>query len=427
VFYFISILLLLLLLGLPVAFSLGISATLLMMILKGSIDINCGIVAQRILYGPNSFVLLAVPLFLFAGNLMSTGGINKRIFKLANSLVGHLKGGMGHANIVASLIFAGMSGAAISDAAGLGTVEIEMMTKAGYDKEFSCAITGASSTIGPIFPPSIPLVVYGFLASVSVGRLLVGGIIPALLIAGALMLMVTIYVKKRNYPQRKRASFRELLISFKEGFFPALTPIIIVGGMLGGIFTATESAAVASLYALILSCIVYKEMSLANLWRVIQKTARDTAVITFIISCASLYGWVVIRSRIPIILMEQMINITANPLAILLIINLGLLVVGCFMESVAALTILTPVLMPLILDLGIDPVHFGIIMVFNLMIGLITPPFGMVLFVLNKISGVPMEKITKAILPFLIPLVAVLLILTFLPDLVTYLPNLIFK
>ena len=427
VFIFIGVLLFLFLLGLPVAFGMGIGAVILMVISQGGVDINYGIVSQRLLYGVNNFILLSVPLFLLAGNLMNTGGVTKRIFKFANVLVGHLRGGLAYVNIVASIIFAGMTGTAISDAAGLGAVEIKAMTEAGYDKEFSCAITGASSTIGPIIPPSVPLIVYGILASVSIGRLLVGGIIPGLLIAIALMVMVNIYAKKRNYPREKRASFREFLVACKEAFFPCLTPVIIVGGIIGGIFTPTEAAAVASLYAFILGCLVYKEISLDSLWQIIQKTARDTAIITFIVSCASLYGWVLIRSRIPIILMEQMTSISTNPLIIVLILNCALLVVGCFMETIAALNILVPVLIPLMLNVGIDPLQFGLIMVFNLMIGLITPPFGMVLFVLNKISGVPVEKIIKATLPFLIPLLIVLLLMTFFPILVTYLPNLIFK
>jgi len=426
-FLFIGILLFLFLSGMPVAFGMGVGAVILMIISQGSLDINFGIVAQRLLHGANSFILLSIPLFLLAGNLMNTGGITQRIFKFANVMVGHLRGGLGHVNIVASIIFAGMTGTAVSDAAGLGTVEIKAMTDAGYDKEFSCAITGASSTIGPIIPPSLPLVVYGILASVSIGKLLVAGIIPGLLIAGALMVMVSIYAKKRNYPREKKASFREFLIASKEAFLPCMTPVIIVGGIVSGIFTPTEAAAVASLYAFILGFVIYREISWVDLWKIVQKTARDTAIITFITSCAYLYGWVIISSRIPIILMEQLTSISTNPLVILLILNGALLVVGCFMETIAALNILVPVLAPLILKVGIDPLHFGLIMVFNLMIGLITPPFGMVLFVLNKLSGVPVEKITKATLPFLIPLLAVLLLMTFFPGLVTYLPNLIFN
>ncbi len=425
-FLFIGILVFLFLIGCPVAFGMGITAVILMIISEGGIDINFGIIAQRLFYGVNNFILLSIPLFLFAGNLMNTGGITNRIFKFANVLVGHLKGGLGHVNIVASVIFAGMTGTAVSDAAGLGSIEIKAMTDAGYDAEFSCAITGASSTIGPIIPPSVPLVIYGILASVSIGRLLIGGIIPGLLIAVALMIMVTIYASKRNYPQEKKPNLKEIYIAFKEVLLPAMTPVIIVGGIVFGIFTPTEAAAVACLYAFILGCFVYREISFVDLWEIIQKIARDTAIITLIVSCASLYGWVLIRSRIPIILMEQITSMSTNPIVILILLNIALLVVGCFMETIAALNILVPVLTPLILAVGIDPLHFGLIMVFNLMIGLLTPPFGMVLFVLNKVSGVPVEKIVKATLPFLAPLLAVLLLITFFPSLVTFLPDLIF-
>jgi len=426
VFLFIGVLVFLFLLGIPVAFGMGLGAVILMVILQGGLDINYGIITQRLLYGANSFILLSIPLFLLAGNLMNTGGITQRIFKFANVMVGHLRGGLGHVNIIASIIFAGMTGTAVSDAAGLGTIEIKAMIDAGYDAEFSCAITGASSTIGPIIPPSVPLVIYGILASVSIGRLLVAGIIPGLLIGGALMIMVSVYAVKRNYPQEKKASLKEFFIAFKEAFLPCMTPVIIIGGIVSGIFTPTEAAAVACLYAFILGSLIYKEISLVDLWKLIEKTARDTAIITFIVSCASLYGWVLIRSRIPIILMKQITSISTNPLIILLMLNGALLVVGCFMETIAALNILVPVLAPLILSVGIDPLHFGLIMVFNLMIGLLTPPFGMVLFVLNKVSGVPVEKIVKATLPFLIPLLAVLLLMTFFPSLVTFLPDLIF-
>jgi len=421
---FLCVLLFLFLTGLPIALGMGIGSVVLMGIFS---DINYGIIFQRLVYGVNSFILLSIPLFLFAGNLMNTGGITHRIFKFANVLVGHLKGGLGHVNVVASIIFAGMTGTATSDAAGLGTVEIKAMTDAGYDKDFACAITAASSTIGPIIPPSVPLIVYGILASVSIGRLLIAGIIPGLLIGIALMLMIRMFAIKKNYPQGNRSSFRHFLESFKESFLPLMTPAIIIGGILSGVFTPTEAAAVASLYAFILNFTIYSEMSWVDLWKVIRKTARDTAIITFIISCASLYGWVLIRSRIPIILIETMSSITNDPLVTLIILNVALLVVGCFMETIAALSILVPVLTPLLLKVGIDPLHFGLIMVLNLMIGLLTPPFGLVLFVLNKVSGVPIEKIIKATLPFLIPLIAVLLLITFFPSLVTFLPNLIFN
>lgn len=426
VLLFVGILLVLFMIGMPVAFALGITSVLLLMIEQGGIDINYSMIAQRMLYGPNSFVLLSVPFFLLMGNLMNTGGMTNRIFKFANSMVGHLRGGLGHVNIVASIIFAGMSGTAVSDAAGLGTVEIEAMNKAGYDEDFSCAVTAASSTVGPIIPPSIPLVIYGVLASVSIAKLLIAGIIPGLLLAIAMMIMVAIMAKRRDFPRSTRASLKVFVTDFGHAFLPILTPIILIGGIFTGVFTATEAAAVAAIYALVLGCFVYREISLRKLIRILRDTARDTAIITFILACATLYGWVLIRSRIPILFLESMVGLTQNPIVILLILNAALIVVGCFMETIAALNILVPVLAPLIVTVGIDPIQFGIVMVLNLMIGVLTPPFGLVLFVINKVSNVPLGRIIRATAPFFIPLVIVLLLITLVPELVTFLPNLVF-
>ena len=424
---FFGVLLFFFMIGMPVAFALGVSAVLLMMIQQGGIDINFAMIAQRLFYGPNNFILLSVPLFLLAGNLMNTGGVTNRIFRFANAMVGHLRGSLGHVNIVASLIFAGMSGTAVSDAAGLGTIEIKAMNEAGYDKEFSCAVTAASSTVGPIMPPSIPVVIYGVLASVSIGKLLIAGILPGLLMAGAMMGLVYLYALKRDFPRNERVSGPEFLRAFAGGALPLLTPVILLGGIALGIFTPTEAAAVASAYALVLGCFAYKEISLQQLWRILGDTARDTAIILFILACSTLYGWVLIRSRIPILLMEQLTGLTQDPLYVLLILNGGLLIVGCFMETIAALNILVPVIIPLVKTVHIDLVQFGVIMVLNLMIGTLTPPFGLVLFVMNKISGVPLGRVIRATLPFLIPLFFVMLLITFFPALVTWVPNLVFS
>lgn len=423
---FIGILITLFILGMPVAFGLGVTALILAIIMEKSfLDINYGIIAQRIFYGPNNFLILAVPFFLLAGRLMNTSGITNRIFHFADTLVGHVEGGMGHVNVLGSMIFAGMTGVGTSDAAGLGTVEIKAMRDAGYDDDFTVAITGASATIGPIIPPSVPLVIYGVLGTVSVGRLLIGGIIPGILMGVALMVMISFYVRKKGYPKRNRANFSELLKAFKQALLPLMTPVILVGGMLSGIFTPTEAAAIAALYAFILGVFIYREISLSNFWVIIIETAKDTAIILFIVACAFYYGWVLIRSRIPIILLEQLTAITTDPLIILFILNGFFLIVGCFMETIAAMSILVPVLTPLIQKVGIDPLHFGLVMVLNLVIGLITPPFGMVLFVLNKVSLVPIHRIVKAILPFIIPLLVVLILITIYPPLVTFLPNLL--
>lgn len=423
---FVIILVVLFMIGMPVAFALGITGFVMLKVMWGD-SVSLGIISQRMLYGSNNFVLLAIPFFLLAGKLMNTGGITQRIFVFANMLVGRLRGGLGQVNIVASMIFAGMSGLAAADTAGLGIVELKAMKDAGYDMEFACAVTGASATVGPIIPPSVPLVIYGVLANVSIGQLLVGGIIPGFLVGFALMTYVWFYAGKKGFPQGQKTNVDELWRAFKHALGPILTPVILIGGMLSGIFTATEAAATAALYAFILGCFVYREISLSDLWRILKETARDTAVLTFIISCALFYGWVLIRSRTPIMLVDLFAGISTNPLVVLLILNAFLLFIGCFMETIAAMSILIPVLTPLLTKVGIDPLHFGIVMVLNLMIGLLTPPFGINLFILNKISGVPTLSIAKACVPFFIPLIGVLILITVFPSIVTFLPHLVFS
>ena len=397
-----------------------------MIIEKGNFNVDTAIIAHKMFSGINRFTILAIPLFLLAGRLMNAGGMTDKIFKFADVLIGHWKGGMGHVNVLASVIFAGMTGTAVSDAAGLGVIELKAMRDAGYDDDFSIAITGASSIIGPIIPPSLPLVIYAVLAGTSVGKVLIAGIIPGLVMAVALMIMVTFYVRKKNYPTRKRASFSEIWHSFYDSILELITPIIIIGGMLSGIFTATEAAAIAVLYAFIIGAFVYKEFNFKNLVEILYETAKDTACIMFIISAASLYGWLLIRSQIPIIILEFLTSLTQSRLMILIILNLFLLFIGCFMETIAALTIVVPIIVPILSKFQIDPVHFGIIIVLNLVIGLLTPPFGEVLFVLHKISKVPLERIVKCVLPFLIPLLITLLLVTVFPPIATWLPSIVF-
>jgi tripartite ATP-independent transporter DctM subunit len=414
------------LIGLPVAFSLGISGLISLAFMEGGIEkVNFTILAQRIFYGPNSFLILAIPFFLLAGKLMNTGGITERIYLFARSLVGHFKGGLGHVNVVASMIFAGMTGVATSEAAGLGVVEIKAMKDAGYDEDFAVAVAASSSTMGPIIPPSVALVVYGVLASTSVGRLLIGGVVPGVMTGIALMITVYIFAIHRGYPRDVKSNFREMRTRFGRAVWPMMTPVILIGGMLAGIFTPTEAAGVAVLYAFVLGCLVYREIRFADLRRILRETAVETAVITFIVSCAMLYGWIMIRSQIPVKLAEYLMSLTTNPVVMLMILNVFFLIVGCFMETLAAMTILVPILIPMIHKLGIDPVHFGLVMVFNLVIGLLTPPFGLVLFVMARISGVPLPRIVRAVAPFYIPLFAVLLLITFYKPFVTFLPDLL--
>jgi len=412
--------------GMPVVFAIGITPVILMIIQEGSLSINMSIIAQKMYGGINSFLILSIPFFFLAGRLMNEGGMTDKIYGFCNNLVGHWRGGLGYVNVLGSMIFAGMTGTAVSEASGLGAIEFKAMKDGGYDDEFSIAIIASSATIGPIIPPSVPLVLYGILSGTSIARLLIGGLVPGILIGIVLMIMVKIWVIKRNYPQRKKATFHQTWVSFKESFLSLITPIIIIGGMMSGIFTPTEAAAVASLYAFILGVFIYRKLSLQNVWKIFYETAKDTAIMIFIISTATLYGWLLIRSRIPILVLEYLTNFTSNRYVILLLINFLLLFIGCFMETIASLGILVPILAPLLLRYGIDPVHFGVMMVFNLVIGLLTPPFGEILFIMNKISGVPLDRVIKAVLPFLIPLFVALAIITYFPLIVTWLPSLLF-
>ena len=423
VWIFLIVLLAFVVIGMPVGFAMGVTSLVVLVFDRGVLDIPFGIAAQRIMYGVNSFPLLAIPFFLLVGRLMNTAGVTDRIFNFCNALIGHIRGGLGHVNILASMIFAGMSGSAVSDAVGLGQMEIKAMKDAGYSSEFSAAVTAASATIGPIVPPSIPMVLFGVLGNVSVGALFIGGVVPGVLMGLFMMATVTVIAKKRGYPLRKRSTIPEILRSSAKAFFPLLTPAILIGGIWAGIFTPTEAAAVAVAYSLFLGMVLYREIRFGSLIRVLREALDDAAIILFIISAASLYGWLLARYRIPTTLAETLLSITRDPLYILIIINLFLLLVGFFMESLAAINILTPILMPLVTKVGIHPVHFGVVMVLNLMIGLITPPVGMVLYATQRVAGIPFEKLQRSVMIFFIPLLLVLAMITVFPGLTTWLPS----
>ncbi len=427
VWVFLIALLILILGGMPVAFSMGITSLIVVVIDRGLGNIPYGMIAQRMVYGVNSFPLLAIPFFLLAGRLANATGLTERIFRFCNALVGHVRGGLGHVNILAAMIFAGMTGSAVSEAVGLGTIEIKAMTDEGYDVEFSAAVTAAASTIGPIIPPSIPMVLYGVLGSVSVSALFIGGIIPGVMMGLFLMGTVFFVARRRNYPVRKRAGFREILSATGVAVFALLSPIILIGGIWTGIFTPTEAAAVAVIYTLCLGIFLYRTIQLHQLIKVLREALDDSCVILFIIAAASVYGWLLARYQIPPMIAEKFLAISRNPLVILLIINGFLLIVGCFMESLAAINILTPILLPLAISLGIDPVHFGVVMVLNLMIGLLTPPVGMCLYAIQRVANISFERLTRAIFIYIVALLAVLLLITVFPPLVTWLPSTVLK
>ncbi len=425
--YFMSIgLVLLLILGVPVAFSLGVAA-LFAYIESTAGAIVPSVISRRMIFGLDNFLLLAIPLFILSAKIMNSAKITSKIFGFAHAVVGFLPGGLGHANVVASLIFAGMSGAAVVDAAGLGQIELEAMQDGGYDRDFSVAITAASSTIGPIFPPSLPMVVFGYMSGVSIGRLFLGGVVPGLIMTAILMLMVSFYAHRRGYPRLPFPTFAGLLKSFVDAILPLMTPVILLGGIWSGIFTPTEAAAVAVLYAMIIGKIALKELGWRELKQVLMDTARETAIIGFIVAASGFYGWMLMRSGMTVRVASALMTLSDNPMVILLTINLFLLIVGCFLDPTVAILILTPILMPAILRVGIDPVHFGVVMVLNLMIGLLTPPFGIVLFVMAQVSGMRFGRVVRTTAPFLLPLFVVLVLIVLFPGVVTALPNYLYS
>ncbi|UCG07878.1 MAG: TRAP transporter large permease [Desulfobacterales bacterium] len=410
-----------LMLGVPIAVALGITAVLAFVFMGEGFVLP--MVAQRMYSATTGFTLLAIPFFILAGNLMNTGGVTKRVFRFALALVGHFRGGLGHVNVVSSMIFSGMSGAAVADAAGLGLVEMEAMTKSGYDRRFSAAITAASSTIGPVVPPSIPFVIYGSITGVSVGKLFLAGCLPGVMMGLAMMIAVYFVSKRRNYPREQRASLKELVISFKEACLSLGTPVIIIGGILGGIFTPTEAAVVASIYALILGLVVYRELSLRDLPRIFWDSLMHTVRVMFIIAAAGFFGWFMIHQRIPEQVITGLTALTSIPWILMLIIVLILLVLGCFLEGIAVLVITIPVFMPLIERYGVDPVQFGVIMILCSMLGLLTPPVGMSLYAVSSISKVPIGPLTREMWPYLLGIFLILLLMTYIPELSQWLPN----
>lgn len=414
----------LLVIGFPVAFAL-IGASLAFILLESSLPMV--VVIHRTIGGIDSFTLLAVPFFILAGNLMNHAGITDRIFDFAKAGVGWMRGGLGHVNVGASVLFAGMSGAAVADAGGLGTIEVKAMREAGYDNDFAVGLTAASSTIGPLIPPSLPLVVYGVSSSASIGQLFAAGLIPGLLMAAALMVMVTYYAHVRGYGRDTTFLWHVLGSAFMRAFLSLLTPVILVGGILGGVFTPTEAAVVASAYALFLGVVVYRTLNLRKIWEISVDTIETTAVVLLIVGAASIFSWILTANGVPRALAGAILGQTESVFVILLLMNLLLLAVGIVMEPVAAITILTPVILPIAMAVGMDPVHFGIMMVLNLMIGLLTPPVGMVLYVLARVTDTSFEAVVRATMPFLIPLVAVLLLVTYVPAVSMWLPTLLYR
>jgi len=452
--------------GLPVAIAMAGSA-LLFILLSGGLPPF--VVVHRMVSGIDSFPLLAVPFFILAGNLMNNAGITNRIYNYALALVGWLKGGLGHVNVVGSVVFAGMSGTAIADAAGLGTIEIKAMKDHGYATEFAVGVTAASATLGPIIPPSLPFVIYGMMANVSVGALFLAGILPGALMAVLMMLTVAWFAHRNGWggdirfewPRVLKALAETLVVVgwplvlwllidkldlpaqptvvaglvvlfaldkvFKfQAVLPIMTPVLLIGGMTTGLFTPTEGAVAACLWAMVLGFGWYGTLNWKMFVKVCLDTVETTATVLFIVAAASIFGWMLTATGVTAAISQWVLAFTKDPWVFLLLANLLMLFVGCFLEPTAAITILVPILVPICQQLGIDLVHFGLVMVLNLMIGLLHPPMGMVLFVLARVAKLSVERTTVAILPWLLPLLASLVIITYFPTLVLWLPKMFY-
>ncbi len=416
-----SIFTLLLVLGIPIAFVLGISSVIYLW----KTDMPLVLVSQRVFVSLDNFLLLAVPLFILAGKLMNASGITKRLIDFFYILIGHIRGGLAYVNIIASIFFAGITGAGAADTAAIGSIMIPAMKKEGYSAQYSGAVTAISSTIGPTIPPSIAMVVYGAMAEVSIAKLFLAGFIPGLLLGFAQLIVAAFYARQQKFPVRKKVlSLRTATRGFFNTILAILMPVILLGGILSGVFTPTEAAGVAVFYALIVGFFIYRELSASTLLHILYETTVLTGTILIILAMAHLFGWILAAETIPEIVAKAMTSITKNPILILLLINLLLLFIGTIMETLAAIILLTPILLPLVQSIGIDPLHFGVIMVVNLNIGLATPPLGVCLIVASPIAEVPIEKIALATVPFLIASICVLLLITYVPRLVLLVPNL---
>lgn len=379
---------------------------------------------QRMVDGLNSFPILAVPLFILAAAILNSAGITHHLFGFARALVGHITGGLGHVNVLASLFFSGMSGSALADAGGLGKMEIEAMREAGYDDEFAGAVTASSSMIGPLVPPSITMVLYGVISNTSIGALFLGGVVPGVLCAVALMVMVYATAKKREYPRDPRPEARAVALLFVKSLPALLTPAVIVGGIFSGLFSPTEAAAVTVLYAIAIDLLFYRELTLRRLWDAIYDSTLTSASIATIVAGVGLLGFVLAREQAPQQIASMFLSLADGPISFLIAVNLMIFLLGCFIESLVILLIVVPILVPIAMGFGIDPVHFGIIVILNLMISILTPPMGMALFVVAQVGDIPFHRLARAILPWLIPPVVVLLLVCVFPILATGLPGL---
>ncbi|MBM4330612.1 MAG: TRAP transporter large permease [Deltaproteobacteria bacterium] len=421
---FVGVLIIFFMLGIPVAFAIGYTCLAVIIAKGGFTDLSFDLFALHMMEGVNSFPLLSASFFVLAANVMNSSAITDRIFNFAIALVGHLRGGLGHVNVVASMLFAGMSGTAVADAAGLGSIEIKAMRDAGYPMRLSVGITGASSILGPIIPPSIAMIFYGWLANVSIGELFVGGFLPGIILGFLMMGQIYFVSLKLRLPLTPRPPVKVMLTSFQRAFLSLLTPVIIIGGIYSGLFSPTESGAVASVYAIILGLFIYKSITGRDLVKVIRESVEFTGILMLIMAFSAVYGWLLVNVKIPQMVAAELTKISSDPLVILFLINGFFILVGCFMSVLVAVNILTPILVPVVKSLGVDPIHFGVLMVISLSMGVCTPPFGNVLFVLAAITKQSFQEVTRSVLPYLIPILIIIVLAIFFPQIITFLPRL---
>lgn len=411
-----------LILGLPLFFALGLSS-LFYLLVDGT---NLVVVAQKMITGIDSFSLLAVPFFILAGDLMYEGKLSEKLVGAANSIIGHIRGGLSHVTVVSAMFFSAISGSAPATTASVGTIMIPEMEKRGYKRSYAAALATASGPIGQIIPPSIPMIIYAVLANISIIKLFFAGIIPGILMGIALMLVSYIHVRiNKIETQSKRSTFKEVIKSFYDAKWALLAPVIILGGIYGGIFTPTEASVVAVVYGLITSLFIYKSITFKELPKIFVKSANTSTMVMSIIAVASLYGWIMAKSGTAQELSAKILSISDNPIIILILINILLLIIGALMDNIAAIIILLPVLLPISEFIGMDPIHFGAMVIINFAIGMATPPIGYSLFVGASISGLKVEEVSKSLLPLLLAMIIVLMLITYIPAITTWLPSMI--
>ncbi len=422
--YVFAVLIGLMALNVPIAFAMGLSVIVGIIIAP---QIPIMVLAQRMFFGLDTFTMIAVPLFILTGRLMALGGVTRDLLEVSRALVGFLRGGLAYVNIVASMIFAGITGSAASDTSSIGAILIPAMVEKDYEPDFTVAVTATSSTIGVMIPPSIPMVLYGVASSISIGKLFLGGVIPGILTGIALMIVTYFFARKRNYPKERSYSMKERLSVFLKGIPALLTIVIIIGGITTGVFTPTEAAGISAAYAFLLGVYYYRELKFKDIPKIILEVGLTTGMVAFMVSTASALGWILANQGVPRQLAQFLTAVTTNKILILLMINAVLLFVGTWLDLAPAMIIFAPVLLPVVTAVGVDPVHFGVIMVVNLAIGLFTPPVGVCLFVACGIAKISITDTIKAFVPFFLAMVVVLIVITYIPQTATFLPNLLMR